>query len=97
MTAAEEANIQAIAKKYATSIDVVGSRAAGKGRNIGSSLPVGKGRWTRSDIDFRIDGNHSEVDSLIAELRAVSNGAGRASLKYTTNARPTRAPYIRFD
>ena len=42
LTAAEEAEIQAIANRYNTTIDVVGSRAAGQGRNIASDLPVGK-------------------------------------------------------
>lgn len=34
---------------------MVGSRAAGRGRGVGSDLPPGKGRGTRSDIDVKID------------------------------------------
>lgn len=47
---------------FQTTIDVVGSRGAGKGRNIDTDLPFGKGIGTRSDIDVRIDGQR-EIDS----------------------------------
>ena len=96
LTAAEQAEIQAIANKHRTTIDVVGSRAAGEGRNIGSSLPVGKGKGTRSDIDFRIDTSHPQVEDLIADLQKVGNGAGRASIKHGTDHRPTYPPVIRI-
>jgi len=45
-----QADFETIAKKYDTTIYVVGSRATGDGRNIGSNLPVGKGAGTRSEI-----------------------------------------------
>jgi hypothetical protein len=96
LTESERAEIQAIADKYNTQIDVVGSRAAGEGRNIDTDLPVGEGEGTRSDIDFRIDGGHPAVNDLIEELKAVGNGAGSASLKYIYNFRPTKEPFIRF-
>jgi hypothetical protein len=78
LTAAERAEIQAIANQFKTEIRVVGSRASGTGRNINSGLPVGKGPGTRSDIDFIIDG---QVDintrgALTDALRGVGNGAG---------------------
>ena len=100
LTAAEAAEIQAIAKKYNTTIDVVGSRAAGNGRNIDTTFPVGKdvpgGPPTRSDIDFRIDTKHPQVEQLISELQQVGGGAGRASLKHGTDHRPTYPPFIRI-
>jgi len=96
LTAAERTQIQAISDNYNTAIDVVGSRAAGKGRNINTDLPVGKGPGTRSDIDFRVDASHPQVNALIADLRTVGNGAGRASTRFSTTARPTRPPFIRF-
>jgi hypothetical protein len=106
LTATEAAEIQAIANRHKTAIDVVGSRAAGKGRKVGSDLPVGKdspGRpgTTRSDIDFRIDADHPQVDQLIGDLREVGNGAGRAARDFSNNpatpgGRATRAPFIRF-
>lgn len=57
--------------------------------------PVGKGPGTRSDIDFRIDTDHPNVDSLIKDLGKVGGGAGNASLKHGTNHRPTYPPVIR--
>jgi hypothetical protein len=94
LTAAEQAEIQAIANNYNTTVDVVGSRAAGQGRNIETNLPVGKGPGTRSDIDFRIDTSHPQVDALMADLNNVGNGAGNASLKHGTNHRPSYPPVI---
>jgi hypothetical protein len=82
LTATEAAEIQAIANRHKTAIDVVGSRA-------------------RSDIDFRIDADHPQVDQLIGDLREVGNGAGRAARDFSNNpatpgGRATRAPFIRF-
>jgi peptidoglycan hydrolase-like protein with peptidoglycan-binding domain len=81
LTAEEAAQIQALADKYNTQIDVIGSRAAGRGRNIETNLPVGKGRGTRSDIDFRYDGQ-VEIDTsgtFTNELHNVGRGAGSPS------------------
>jgi hypothetical protein len=106
ITASEAAEIQAIANKYNTTIDVVGSRAAGNGRNIDTNLPVGKqirgGPPTRSDIDFRIDAAHPKAADIIRDLQGVGNGAGTAGSKWTTNpttpgGRPTEPPLIRFN
>jgi RHS repeat-associated protein len=97
LTAAERAELQAIADKYATTIDVVGSRAAGRGRNIDELwLPVGKGRGTRSDIDTRVDTSHPLADDLINEINGVSGGAGNASRKHSTEHRRTYPPFIRI-
>jgi hypothetical protein len=96
LTQAEVAEIQSIATKYGTTIDIVGSRAAGEGRNINTDFPAGKGRLTRSDIDFRIDTNHPRVNELIDDLRNVGGGAGSASIRHGTNHRPTVKPFIRF-
>jgi hypothetical protein len=101
LTAAEEAEVQALANRYNTTIDVVGSRAAGQGRNIGTNLPVGKDPpglpgTTRSDIDFRIDTSHPQASELISDLQKVGNGAGSAGTKWGTNQRPTYPPVIRF-
>jgi RHS repeat-associated protein len=101
ITTSEAAEIQSIANRYNTTIDIVGSRAAGQGRNVGTNLPVGKGPGTRSDIDFRIDAAHAQVDALIANLQRVGNGAGTAGAKWSTNpaipgGRATVPPVIRF-
>ena len=91
----EVAEIQAIANKYNTTIDVVGSRAAGQGRNINDpSLPVGKPPGTRSDIDFRYDTGHPQAAQIQAELNQVSGGAGNAAAKHSNNpAAGGRASY----
>lgn len=105
LTPQEIAAAQAIADKYNTEVDVVGSRASGAARNIETDLPVGKqapgGPPTRSDIDFRIDHAHPCVDQLIAELEKVGNGAGRAGTQWSNNpaggvGRPSFPPVIRF-
>jgi len=96
LTVGERAEIQAIANKYNTTIDVVGSRAAGEGRNIETTLPVKKGKKFRSDIDFRIDATHPKVDDLIKDLKRVGNGAGSASTEFSTT-RATYPPFIRFE
>lgn len=50
----------------------------------------------RSDIDFKIDAQIPKVDELIAELRAVGNGAGRADKKYNINNESVRLPFIKI-
>jgi RHS repeat-associated protein len=59
LSSAERVALQRVANEFDTEIHVVGSRAAGKGRGVGTDLPPGKGPGTRSDIDLRID---SEID-----------------------------------
>jgi RHS repeat-associated protein len=59
LTTAERQALEHLAEEYGTEIHVVGSRAAGKGRNINTELPPGKGPGTRSDIDLKVD---SEID-----------------------------------
>jgi RHS repeat-associated protein len=100
LTAAERAEIQSIAHEFNTTIDVVGSRAKGRGRNINSMFPPGKhidgGPPTKSDIDFRIDADHDRVDELIDRLNNVGNGAGSAGKQWSFQAYPTEPPFIRF-
>ena len=79
-----------------STIDVVGSRAAGAGRNIEATLPVGKGVSFGSDVDFRIDASHPQAVALITDLKKVSGGAGSASAKFSTTIRPITPPFIRF-
>ena len=97
LTRKELDELQTIADKHDTTIDVVGSRAAGKGRNIDQpELPVGKGPGTRSDIDTRIDTTHPDADNIIKDVNEVSGGAGNASRKHSTADRPTYPPFIRI-
>ncbi len=97
LTRAESQTIQSIATKYDTTIDVVGSRAAGKGRWINTKLPVGKGKLRRSDIDFRIEGQ-ADIDSagrLSGELSNMSGGAG--NIYSSSGTAGTTPPFIRFE
>jgi RHS repeat-associated protein len=74
LTESEDTEIQALSEKYKTQIDVLGSRAQCRGRAVHSDLPVGKGAGTRSDIDFRYDGQ-VEIDTgggFNPELSAVA-------------------------
>jgi len=96
LTAQETAQLQALADAHGTQIDVVGSRAAGAGRNIESALPVGKGPGTRSDIDIRYDG---QVDintggRFTNQLRQVGGSAGAPS--FSTGPGGSTAPVIEF-
>ena len=98
LTPLEAFEIQAISNKYKTTIDVVGSRAKGEGRNIETDLPSHvKGDNTRSDIDFRIDTNHPRVAEIIEDLKRVGNGAGSAGMKWSTADRDTVPPFMRFE
>ncbi|MDO8526734.1 MAG: hypothetical protein Q7T03_03490, partial [Deltaproteobacteria bacterium] len=76
LTPSEIGDLQSIANKYNTEINVVGSRAAGEGRNINTGFPVGKGSGTRSDIDVRVSGQ-AVIDShgrLADDLKNMGNG-----------------------
>jgi len=89
-----------IANKYDTRLDVVGSRGSAKGREIYKmNLPVGKDlddapKTTRSDLDFRIDTQHPQVNNIIEDIKKIGRGAGNASLKHGTDHRPTYPPYF---
>jgi hypothetical protein len=61
-----------------TPIDVIGSRASGKGRHIDTKRAVGKLATERSDIDIRYDGQ-VDIDTRGAFtdlLRSIGNRAG---------------------
>jgi len=55
LTKYEAEKLQELANQYQTAFEVVGSRSYGKGRNIDTDLPLGKGPNTRSDIDLLVD------------------------------------------
>lgn len=57
LTPDEIARLQQIANEYGTPIGVFGSAARGTRRGVGTSLPLGKGPGTRSDIDLGIPGH----------------------------------------
>jgi hypothetical protein len=99
LTESEAAQIQAIANEFQTNIYVVGSRAAGRGHNTETNLPIGHDVIrTRSDIDFRFDALHPRANDLMTALRGVGNGAGTAEPQFNTNDpnRPIYRPYLDF-
>lgn len=85
LTPADAQRIQAIADEFQTRIYVDGSRAEGGGRGGYTTLPVGKGRGTRSDIDFRFDVLHQRAEDIKAALNRV--GEPGQNGKFPGNAR----------
>jgi hypothetical protein len=76
VTAQELSELQSIADEFGVSLAIVGSRADGRGRNIDTGLPHGKGPGTRSDIDVLIEGQH-DIDSrgkLSESIREMADG-----------------------
>ena len=92
LTPEEAVEIQSITDKYNTNIDVVVSRAASKGCNVATDLPVGKGSDKRSDIDFRYDASHPQAESIRTDLKGLGGGAGSASPRHSTTDRATKPP-----
>jgi hypothetical protein len=93
-TKQEHKELQDIANKYDTELEVYGSRARNQGRNINrQDLPVGKGQGTRSDIDVRIDGDIDIATKgrLSDDVSSVGNGAGspRPKISGIRNDTPT--------
>ena len=98
LTVGEQTEIQAIANEFNTQIDVVGSRAGGVGRNVGTQLPVGKGPGNRSDIDFRISGEDDirSGGALSGRLQQVGSGAGSVVSSGLPEIPSGPGPVIRF-
>lgn len=82
LTEGERQALQRIADQFGVTIDVVGSRGAGNGRNVETDLPFGKGDGTRSDIDVRIDGQ-VEIDTRGALSDALYNTVPGVYRDYT--------------
>lgn len=97
LTPAELAELQAIADRYKTEIHVIGSRAAGAGRNIETDLPVGKGPGTRSDIDVRISGE-ADIASGGYLSHDIANFSGGAAKIHDPGLPqiPSRSPVIKI-
>jgi hypothetical protein len=97
LTLEEVSEIQSLANKYNTKIDVIGSRAACRGRNINTVLAAPSDiKGPRSDIDFRYDGR-IDIDTdgrFWQELRNIGNGAGSTA----SDAGPggSKPPVIEF-
>jgi len=92
----EIADTELIVTELETEVHVAGSRSAGRGRDIGTDLPEGKGPGTQSDIDFRIDTSHPQIDILTSRLQSVGNSVGSAGTRWGFNQRPSFPPYFRI-
>ena len=69
LSTVEREELETLAKKYGHDITVVGSRAANKGRNVGTNLPIGKGPGTRSDIDVVLQPEADMCPGLVDALK----------------------------
>ena len=90
LTKAEVIELQHIADKHQTVFYIVGSRAIGRGRNIHTQLPVGKGIHKRSDIDVRID-SQKDIETfgrLSNDIANASRGAGKSQPLIGKDATP---------
>ena len=93
LTPREADDLQSLANKYSAPIIVVGSRAEGRGRNIDSDLPVGKGNGTRSDTDVSIDGQveldtYGAFESYLSfgdDVARTVGGGGVANVPFKRN------------
>jgi RHS repeat-associated protein len=97
LTQVEINALQQIANKHNAVLEVVGSRANGKGRNIETNLPVGKGPGTRSDIDVRVSGD-ADIASrgmLSHDIANVPGGAAKVMSSSLPEV-PSSPPFIRF-
>ena len=92
LTETEREALQKIADLFQTTIDVVGNREAGKGRNIEIDLSFGKEVGTRSDIDVRIDGQR-EIDLRGALSDALYNSVPGISVSSRLFG-GSRSPYV---
>jgi len=99
LTPGERVALQRIADKYNTRLVVGGSRAAGKGRNIYTNLPVGKDAaaapgTTRSDIDVVIDGRVELESYSRARARHAIDGSPIVTLSDEIKGMPGGAGTI---
>jgi len=97
LTPEEVSQIQKLADEYNTQIDVIGSRAAGRGRNINTDFRAPSDiKGQRSDIDFRYDGRIDiETDGRFWKaLTSVGNGTG--STAYDAGPGGSKPPVIEF-
>lgn len=92
LTAAELAELQGIANKHQTRLQVTGSRGRGMGRAVETDLPPGKGTGTKSDIDVVIDGQR-DIDTRGALSNDVS-GACKGVANVASSIGEASGPHI---
>jgi hypothetical protein len=94
LTRAEIRQIQNVVNEAGRPPEVVGSAAAGTRRGVGTSLPLGKGPGTRSDIDYVVGPSSSKYyDGLQGKLPSIDPKTGIIP----GNANPHIGPSIRFE
>jgi len=92
LTAAELSELQGIANKHQTRLQVIGSRGRGMGRGVETDLPPGKGTGTKSDIDVMIDGQR-DIDTRGALSNDVS-GACNGNANVASSIGQASGPHI---
>jgi RHS repeat-associated protein len=94
LTPDELAKIKELAAKHDTEFDIVGSRGDLRGRNIDTDLPVGKGEYSRSDIDIKVP-----IEAIEKNYRIIDDVLNMGEPGYidrlTRHSWGTKPPYIR--
>jgi hypothetical protein len=94
LTQEEVRQIQEIVDRAGRPLEVVGSAAQGIRRNAGTSLPIGKGPGTKSDIDYLVPpGSMGHYQSFQDQLPSIDANTG--VIPGTHN--PFIGPAIRFE
>ena len=94
LTPDEVSRIQSVVNQAGRPLEVAGFAASGTRRGVGTSLPIGKGPGTRSDIDYLVPpGSLDNYRGLTEGLPALDPGSG--VIPGTHN--PHIGPAIRFE
>src|SRR5215472_12535993 len=97
LTPEEVAQIQSVVDRAWRPLNVVGSAVRGTRRGVGTSLPIGKGPGTRSDIDYTTANSSIEYFEEVAqELPSLgAHGLLRgAPESRSIRFEPNTSPYI---
>lgn len=94
LTRQEVTQIQRVVDDAGRPLEVIGSAARAERRNAGTSLPLGKGPGTRSDIDYVAPpGSHPYFKDLQHQLPSIDPKTGVVP----GAGNPNIGPVIRFE
>lgn len=103
LTGREAFQIQSVVEKAGRPLEVVGSAARGERRGVGTSLPIGKGPGTRTDLDFLVphssrqhfrglEGQLPSVDPKSPVIGGVHNPHMGSAIRFEPGATPRFIP-----